>query len=47
MDFYIPIFEGKRSYSGAITMPYNFNNGKVIENLYDSENTIPFIEKEL
>ena len=47
MDFYIPIFEGERSYSGAFTMPYNFHNGKVIENLYDSENTIPFIEKEL
>lgn len=47
MDFYIPIFEGERSYSGAFTMPYNFHNGKVIENLYDSKNTIPFIEKEL
>ena len=49
MDFYIPIFEGERSYSGAfpIPIPYQFHNGKVIQNSYDIANEIPFTEVEL
>ena len=47
MDFYIPIYEGERSYSGAFTMPYRFHNGQVVENSYDIGKLIPFVEKEL
>ena len=47
MDFYIPIYEGERSYSGAFTMPYKFHNGQVVENSYDIGNLLPFVEKEL
>lgn len=44
MDFYIPIFEGERSCTGAFSVPYHFHNGKVIENCYDLGNGIPFDE---
>ena len=44
-DIYIPIIEGKRSYSGAFTVPFHCHNGKVIKNIYDIANTLPFIEK--
>lgn len=47
MDFYIPIIEGKRSYSGAFSVPFNFHNGQIVENTYDIAEVLPFIEKEL
>lgn len=42
-DFYIPVIEGKRSYSGAFTVPFHFQNGKIIDNLYDIAETKPYI----
>jgi len=47
MDFYIPIIEGKRSYTGAFSVPFNFHNGQVVENTYDISEIKPFAEKEL
>lgn len=47
MDFYIPIFEGERSCTGAFSMSYPFHNGKVIENCYDIRNGIPFDEMDM
>lgn len=44
-DFYIPVIEGKRSYSGAFTVPFRCQNGKIINNIYDVANTLPFIER--
>lgn len=44
-DFYIPIFEGTRSYSGAFSSSYSLPNGTIIENVYDQRKVIPFIEE--
>lgn len=44
-DIYIPIIEGKRSYSGAFTVPFQCHNGKIIQNIYDIANTLPFTER--
>lgn len=46
-DFYIPIIEGERSYSGCYSKSFPFHNGQVIENIYDIYNVLPFEEKEL
>lgn len=44
-DFYIPVFEGKRNYSGAFSQSQPFPNGEEIENIYDQRVLIPFIER--
>ena len=46
-DFYIPIIEGERSYSGCYSKSFPFHNGQVVENIYDIYNVLPFEEKEL
>ena len=46
-DFYIPIFEGKRSYSGAFSQNYSFPNGQIVEKVYDQRILIPFEEREI
>ena len=46
-DFYIPIIEGERSYSGCYSMSFPFHNGRVVENIYDIHKILPFVEKEL
>lgn len=43
-DFYIPIIEGKRSYSGCYSKSFPFHNGEVIENIYDQWKILPFVE---
>lgn len=44
MDFYIPIFEGERSYSGAFVNNHKFYNGKVVSNTYDIVKPLSFVE---
>lgn len=44
-DFYIPIFEGEKSYSGCYTQSYSFKNGQKIENIYDVVKPIPMMIK--
>lgn len=44
-DFYIPVFEGERTYSGAFSQSQSFPNGKIIENIYDARKVLPFIER--
>ncbi len=44
-DFYIPVFEGERTYSGPFSQSYSFSNGQVIKNIYDKRNLIPFEER--
>lgn len=44
-DFYIPVFEGIRSYSGAFSQSIDFPNKTKIEDVYDQRILIPFIEK--
>lgn len=46
-DFYIPIFEGERTYSGAFTQNFTFPNGEIISNIYDKRIQIPFTERPL
>ncbi len=46
-DFYIPVFEGKRSYSGAFSQSYTFPNGQIVEKVYDQRILIPFKEREI
>ena len=46
-DFYIPIIEGERSYSGCYSASFPFHNGQVVENIYDIHKILPFVEKEL
>ncbi len=46
-DIYIPLIEGARSYSGAFTVPFKCHNGKVIQNIYDIAQTIPYEEREV
>lgn len=43
-DFYIPIFEGIRSYSGAFSSSITLHSGFKIENVYDQKKHIPLIE---
>ena len=44
-DFYIPVFEGIRSYSGACSQSLGFPNKTKIENVYDQRILVPFIER--
>lgn len=44
-DFYIPVFEGIRSYSGAFPQSLDFPNKTKIENVYDQRILVPFIER--
>ena len=46
-DFYIPIFEGKKSYQGKLGVSYPFKNGKQIDYVYDIHELIPFEEREM
>ena len=46
MDFYIPIIEGERSYSGCYSKSFPFHNGEVVENIYDQWKILPFVEIE-
>lgn len=46
-DFYIPVFEGVRGYTGAFSQRQVFPNGQVIEHIYDQKNSIPFTERPL
>ena len=46
-DFYIPIVEGKRSYSGCYDMPFTFRNGTQIHGIYDVADTLPYEEREI
>ena len=46
-DFYIPIFEGVKGYTGAFSRSQIFPNGQVIEHIYDQRILIPFIERPL
>lgn len=43
-DFYIPIFEGIRSYSGAFSYDIPLPDGTNIKQAYDQRTYIPFIE---
>ena len=43
-DFYIPVFEGFRSYSGAFSCSAPLPNGTTIDSIYDQKTTIPFVE---
>lgn len=44
-DFYIPVFEGRKSYQGAFGVSYPFKNGEHIDYVYDIHEQIPFIER--
>ena len=44
-DFYIPIFEGVRSYSGAFSSSMPLPNGLIINKIYDQRTYIPFVEE--
>lgn len=44
-DFYIPVFEGKKSYQGAFGVSYPFKNGEQIDYVYDIHELIPFEER--
>ncbi len=44
-DFYIPIFEGKKSYQGAFGISYPFKNGEQIDYVYDVHELVPFEER--
>ncbi len=44
-DIYIPVFEGSRSYSGAFFKSCPFPNGQCIDNIYDQQKLVPFIER--
>lgn len=46
-DFYIPVFEGVKGYTGAFSQSQIFPNGQVIEHSYDQRILIPFIERPL
>ena len=46
-DFYIPIFEGKKSYQGAFGISYPFKNGEQIDYVYDVHELVPFEERPL
>ncbi len=46
-DFYIPVFEGGKGYTGAFLQSQIFPNGQVIEHIYDQRILIPFIERPL
>ena len=43
-DFYIPIFEGVRSYSGAFSYDVPLPDGTYIKQAYDQRTYIPFVE---
>lgn len=44
-DFYIPVFEGERSDSGAFSQSYTLPNGQTVKNIYDRRILIPFTER--
>lgn len=44
-DFYIPVFEGVRSYSGVFSQSLDFPNKTKIEHVYDQRILVPFIER--
>lgn len=44
-DFYIPIFEGVRSYSGAFSYDLPLPDGTKINRAYDQRKYIPFVEE--
>ena len=46
-DFYIPVFEGKKSYQGAFGVSYPFKNGEQIDYVYDIHELVPFEEREV
>ena len=46
-DFYIPIFEGRKSYQGKLGVSYPFKNGEQIDYVYDIHELIPFEEREM
>lgn len=46
-DFYIPVFEGVKGYTGAFSQSQIFPNEQVIEHIYEQRILIPFIERPL
>lgn len=44
-DFYIPVFEGKTTYTGAYSYSISFPNGTKIKNVCDQIIFVPFIER--
>lgn len=46
-DFYIPLFEGQRSYQGNFGGAYPFSNGERIDSVYDIHKLIPYEEREV
>lgn len=44
-DFYIPVFEGKKTYQGAFGVSYPFKNGEQIDYVYDIHELVPFEER--
>ncbi|MBR1916130.1 MAG: hypothetical protein IJ830_06830 [Alphaproteobacteria bacterium] len=44
-DFYIPLFEGKKSPQGRFGVSYPFKNGEQIDYVYDIQELVPFEER--
>lgn len=44
-DFYIPVFEGKTTFTGVFSHPFSFPNGTTIDNVCDQKILVPFIER--
>ena len=46
-DFYIPVFEGQKTYSELFAPSFKLPNGKIMEQLYDKKILVPFKEREV
>lgn len=45
VEFYIPIFEGNRTYCGAFSVPVQFPNGEIIDDVFNKHTQLSLIEK--